>query len=587
MTQIDDTTLLIKLRNYKQSAYNWQQRRHDQWRENYELYRDTVIVNRLTQRQSVNIPLIKGIVRTLLSKFKSKLDLVFEDLGGDKQKDIFKNELWKNTVLTAKLKAKDTVNKKQVMLYGRSFWKLFIANKQFDAEVLDPHDILIDRDADPADIDGTAMCVIHLHIYRTLRELQNSKIYDQAEVEKLIKYYSSEDGLRVAGENAASAAAKAQIMQEMGVPDVLAPVVGETVVELNEYYVRLWNDQTKRFEFNLATVVDNVIIRKATPLDQILGKTKSDYWLTHTSLVTWADDIERTDIWSDGVADILRTINKVINAWFSQLVENRTLHNLSMMAYDATAKEGWAPQTFDPVPFGWIPVPGKPADVFQRLDVDPLEDSLETIQFAIGLGEKATAASSAEQGASEQKQITLGEIKLLLNNADERIDDMQEPYEDSWLEFGEKWSVLTESAANQLEAVTLYKKSYKGNYFDKTLNPKDWQSKNGYNCTIKTQADKERDQMNGIQKLLAIKAQFPANVPLKEIVDQKLLDLGDINPEQQKQIMDFERQLTKQGATISPGAPPGSPPGAPPGPPGLPAPAVPAIKPAMNVPVAA
>jgi hypothetical protein len=30
---------------------------HSQWTENYQLYRDTVIINRLTQRQSVNVPL--------------------------------------------------------------------------------------------------------------------------------------------------------------------------------------------------------------------------------------------------------------------------------------------------------------------------------------------------------------------------------------------------------------------------------------------------------------------------------------------------------------------------------------------------
>src|SRR5713226_9017685 len=115
---INTEFLKDKLHRNKQGDFDFQRRRHDQWRENYELYRDTVIVNRLTQRQSVNIPLIKGVVRTLLSKFKSKLDLVFEELSGDKQKDIFKNEYWKHCVKTARLKAKDTVNKKLVMLYG-------------------------------------------------------------------------------------------------------------------------------------------------------------------------------------------------------------------------------------------------------------------------------------------------------------------------------------------------------------------------------------------------------------------------------------------------------------------------------------
>src|SRR5690348_11723436 len=174
MSELTPTVLEIKLRNYKLASYTWQQRRHPQWTENYELYRDTVIINRLLQRQSVNIPLMKGIIRTLLSKFQSKRDLVFESQENDKLKDIFKNEYWKYCVQRTRLNQKDTVNKKQVMLYGRTFWKLYIAAKHFCADIIDPHDILVDRDADPADLDGTAKCVTHLHIYRTLRDLQDS-----------------------------------------------------------------------------------------------------------------------------------------------------------------------------------------------------------------------------------------------------------------------------------------------------------------------------------------------------------------------------------------------------------------------------
>ncbi len=40
--------------------------RHPQWTLNYELYRDTVIINRLTQRQSVNVPYMKKTLKTYL-----------------------------------------------------------------------------------------------------------------------------------------------------------------------------------------------------------------------------------------------------------------------------------------------------------------------------------------------------------------------------------------------------------------------------------------------------------------------------------------------------------------------------------------
>ena len=46
----------------------WRERRHSQWTTNYELYRDTVITNRLLQRQSVNVPYMKKTVKTYLTQ---------------------------------------------------------------------------------------------------------------------------------------------------------------------------------------------------------------------------------------------------------------------------------------------------------------------------------------------------------------------------------------------------------------------------------------------------------------------------------------------------------------------------------------
>src|ERR1043165_1624383 len=69
----------------------WRERRHQQWTENYQLYRDTVITNRLTQRQSVNVPLMKATIRTLLSRAADPADLEFEDYDNDGQREILVN----------------------------------------------------------------------------------------------------------------------------------------------------------------------------------------------------------------------------------------------------------------------------------------------------------------------------------------------------------------------------------------------------------------------------------------------------------------------------------------------------------------
>ncbi len=65
MQTVNYESLKTQLDTNEQADYNFQERRHSEWTENYQLYRDKVIVNRLTQRQSINVPLIKGIVKTV------------------------------------------------------------------------------------------------------------------------------------------------------------------------------------------------------------------------------------------------------------------------------------------------------------------------------------------------------------------------------------------------------------------------------------------------------------------------------------------------------------------------------------------
>jgi hypothetical protein len=69
-------------------------RRHSQWTENYTLSRDTVLINRLTQRQSVNVPYMKETMRAYLTQTNNPTDIVFEELGSDKQTELYINEYW-------------------------------------------------------------------------------------------------------------------------------------------------------------------------------------------------------------------------------------------------------------------------------------------------------------------------------------------------------------------------------------------------------------------------------------------------------------------------------------------------------------
>ena len=62
-----------------ESDRRFRERRHEQWTSNYLLDRDTVITNRLTQRQCVNVPLMKETRKTLFAGTEPQ-DIYFEGL---------------------------------------------------------------------------------------------------------------------------------------------------------------------------------------------------------------------------------------------------------------------------------------------------------------------------------------------------------------------------------------------------------------------------------------------------------------------------------------------------------------------------
>ena len=76
---------LEMLRNNKETGFNYRERREEHWRDNYTLYRDEVQINRLTQRQSVNLPLMKTMLRTVLKDIDDMPVIVFENLDNDKE----------------------------------------------------------------------------------------------------------------------------------------------------------------------------------------------------------------------------------------------------------------------------------------------------------------------------------------------------------------------------------------------------------------------------------------------------------------------------------------------------------------------
>src|SRR5438045_759028 len=111
--EIEENLELQMLLNNKEAGFNYRIRREQDWKENYELYRDKVIINRLTQRQSVNLPLMKTTLRTLIKEIDDMPVIVFENLDNDKQAEIFQNEYWQWTLDQNVAEIQDIIDKKR------------------------------------------------------------------------------------------------------------------------------------------------------------------------------------------------------------------------------------------------------------------------------------------------------------------------------------------------------------------------------------------------------------------------------------------------------------------------------------------
>jgi len=536
---------LEMLRLNKESGYNYRERRQDDWKENYTLYRDKVTINRLTQRQSVNLPLMKQTVRTLLKDVDDMPVLYFENLDNDKQKEVFQNEYWKWTNEKNKMDLQDIVDKKQVFLFGRSFDQWQIIDGVVRMGVQDQQDMLVSRYTDPTNL-NTSRFLVHTHIFVPLSYLENNPAYDQRAVAELKKFYATAQGLIKAADNQMMLSEKNKKMADMGLSDVDSPVLGETYVELSNHLVFRDKETRKGKEFAdqifMYVEADDMQILAKKPLEEVIGQTEDHYWQTHFNYNSWADDVERQDFWSDGIGDIVRTPNKVLNSWFSQLVENRTLRNFGMHYYDSSI-EGFQPSTFNPVPWGWYGVPGKPQDVLQKVDIPDLSESLDEMNFVLQMVEKASGATATQQGVQTERQVTLGEVQLALGEAKERIKGMSKFYTPAWKNRGEIFLKMIEAAGDKLDAVKIYKKGKNTqNIFQREIGPQDWKSKSGYNIKVWSQDEKNAQDSEVLQKLNAAVTFIPGNLKLLEVYQRKLLEFSDLKPEEINDIMEFEQQ---------------------------------------------
>jgi len=537
----------------KKESEEFKSRRFDQWNQNYSLFRDRVVANRLTQRQPINIPIMRETIQTWVSKIDEAPELKFKARGATtrhKTAEILVDEIWKHYFNKLKLDILDNLDKKIVGLQGRSFKIAGFNRNEFFLDIIDPYDIEISPRTNSLDL-NSAQYIIRTHIFKPLREILANAKYDADAKQELKQYLDSKEGLIKSAETSEAYQQKTQRLIDLGAQNYDQFNASEILVEINESYKKVWSVKDNQFVRHLIVIAADKVVLYNKPLKEAIG-------ISILPIVTWADDPDLNDIWCDGKGDSVRTINKVINMYTSQDLENRTYRNFGMYFFNSM-NGTFQPKAFDPKPFGMYGVPGNPAEVLQQMRIEPLNDTTQQIQFLKDLIQSSVAQTPTERGEQTKSRTTLGEVQLNLEQSSGRNSVAAKHYRRAWEELGEIFYQLLSN--NSRGSITLYKEAPNGDLQSKEIFPTDWNMPEGFKCEVIMKAESDALDQFALQKAQYTIANFQDNPVALKIAKRKQLELMDWTSEEIDQAMQaYENQTTPQvgpdGQPINPAVPP-------------------------------
>jgi hypothetical protein len=528
----------------KDTSVKFKERRYAQWNENYYLYRDKIITNRLTQRQAVNVPIVRETIQTWISKIDEPPILAFETRGKSNKSadgEIVLNEMWSYYFDTLKLDLLDNMEKKVVGLQGRAFKKWGWSKGQIFCDLIDPFDIDIDPRANPLDLDS-ADYVIHKNIFRSLRQILANPKYKADGKEDLKMYLDTKEGLIAAGDTRESYQLKMDRLITLGVSNYDDFRASDILVDINESYKMIWNEKQNRFVRHLIVIAADKVVLYNEPLKEAIG-------IDRLPIVSWASVPDLNDVWSDGVADSVRTFNKITNIYISQDLENRSYRNFGMYFFN-TLQGTFQPRSFEAKPFGMYGVPGNPAEIVKQMDIQPLADTAPMIDWLKNLVQSSVAQTPTERGEQDKGTTTLGEVQLSLQQSQNRNLVVAKNYRKAWKESGEIFYELLN--ANSNGKFKLYKKGSDGKYYAKEIQASDWQNPEGYEVKVTMKSEKDKTDDFDLKKLAYIKNSFQMNPIALKIAKEKELKLLNWSPEEIQQVMQAEEQMMNPATEIIP-----------------------------------
>jgi hypothetical protein len=543
---MDNTKLINEHIAEKAESYDFKKRKFEHWNTNYALYRDKIATNRLTQRQAINIPIMRETIQTWISKIDEAPELKFKSRGNTnkhKNGEIVMDELWKYYFDALKLDIVDNVDKKIVGLQGRSFKILGVNKGRFFIDLIDPYDIEISPRASPFDL-NSAQYIIRTNIFKPLREIIANHKYEQTGKDKLKIYMATKEGIIKSQATYDAYVERQQRLKDLGAENFDDYNASEVLIELNESYKMVWNKEENRFVRHMIVIgADNAVLYNQ-PIKKALGLSK-------LPILTWADDPDLNDIWCDGKGDSVRTINKLVNIYLSQDVESRTYRNFGMYFFD-TKNGTYQPRAMDPKPFGFYGVPGNPNEIMKQVEIPALNDTMAQIEFLKNMIQSSVAQTPAERGEQTKSRTTLGEVELNLEQSGQRNTVSSKHYRRCWEEAGEIFYELMVN--NNMGSLTIYKEAPNGDIQSKDIYPSDFVFPEGYRIDVVMKADSDARDQFMLQKAQYVLATFQNNPVATKIAKRKQLELVGWTTDEIEQAMQAEEQgmMTQMGEIAPP-----------------------------------
>lgn len=110
-----------------------------------------------------------------------------------------------------------------------------------------------------------------------------------------------------------------------------------------------------------------------------------------------------------------------------------------------------------------------------------------------------------------------------------------------------KWYLMLEANTPANKKIKLYKKSPDGRISENEVSREQWVSEKGYEASVSSRNQRLLDTTDELQRLEAVRAQFPQNKALRKALQKRLISIVDLTPQEVAEIEDEEAQNLERG----------------------------------------